>query len=83
MPDQKIFKATNPAMSENIQGVLWALLATGLFAIVAAMAKVAVNEYHVLQILFFRQVAVFLSSLPSIAKSFPQSLKTEHPAIMR
>jgi hypothetical protein len=41
-------------MSDNVKGVLWALLATALFAIVAAMAKVAVNEYHVLQILFFR-----------------------------
>ena len=45
------------------------------------MVKVAVNEYHVLQILFFRQMIVFLSSLPSIAKSFPQSLKTQHPGI--
>ncbi len=68
-----------PVLANNIQGVLWALLATGLFAIVAAMAKVAVTEYHVLQILFFRQIVVFLSSLPSIANSFPQSLKTKHP----
>lgn len=72
-------ETANSIVTENIQGILWALLATGLFAIVAAMAKVAVNEYHVLQILFFRQIVVFLSSLPSIAKSFPQSLKTKHP----
>jgi drug/metabolite transporter (DMT)-like permease len=64
---------------DNIEGIFWALLATALFAIVAAMAKVAVNEYHVLQILFFRQIIVFLSCLPSIAKSFPGSLKTQHP----
>ncbi len=68
-------------VSDNIKGILWALLATGMYAIVAAMAKVAVNEYHVLQILFFRQIIVFLSSLPSIAKDFPQSLKTKHPGI--
>ncbi|MGI9500916.1 MAG: DMT family transporter [Geminicoccaceae bacterium] len=68
-------------VSDNIKGILWALLATALFAVVAAMAKVAVAEYHVLQILFFRQALVFLSSLPSIAKSFPQSLKTRHPGI--
>ena len=68
-------------MSDNIKGILWALLSTALFATVAAMAKIAVNEYHVLQILFFRQVIVFLSSLPSIAKSFPQSLKTQHIGI--
>lgn len=68
-------------VADNVKGILWALLATALFAIVAAMAKVAVNEYHVLQILFFRQVIVFLSSLPEITKSFPQSLKTQYPKI--
>lgn len=69
-------KSANP---DNIQGILWALLATGLFATVAAMAKFAVTEYHVLQILFFRQIVVFFSSLPSISADFPQSLKTKHP----
>lgn len=68
-------------MSDNVKGVIWALLATALFAIIAAMAKVAVNEYHVLQILFFRQIVVLLSSLPSIARSFPQILKIRYPGI--
>lgn len=82
-PCQNIARASEKSvqMPDNIKGILWALIATGLFATVAAMAKVAVDEYHVLQILFFRQIVVFLSSLPSIAKSFPQSLKTEHPKI--
>lgn len=66
-------------MSDNMQGILWALLAAGLFATVAAMAKLAVTEFHVLQILFFRQIVVFLSSLPAITKAFPQSLRTRHP----
>lgn len=66
-------------MSNNVRGILWALAATALFAIVAAMAKVAVADYHVLQILFIRQVIVFLSALPSLAKTFPESLKTTHP----
>jgi drug/metabolite transporter (DMT)-like permease len=66
---------------ENVKSVYWALLATAMFSVAAAMAKVAVNEYHVLQILFFRQIIVFLSCLPSIAKSFPASLKTQHPKI--
>lgn len=68
-------------MSDNVKGIFWALLTAALFAIAATLAKVAVTEYHVLQILFFRQIVVFLSSLPSIAKSFPQSLKTQHPGI--
>jgi len=67
--------------THNFQGIAWALLATGLFAVVAAMAKVAVEHYHVLQILFFRQVVVFLSALPAISTAFPGSLKTDFPKI--
>ena len=67
--------------SSNLKGVLWALIATALFAAAAAMAKVSVESYHVLQILFFRQLVVFVSSLPSIAKSFPASLKTQRPLV--
>lgn len=70
-----------PNTTDNIKGILWALVAAGLYSIVTAMAKVALNEFDVLQILFFRQIVVFASSLPSIAKSFPQSLKTRHPGI--
>lgn len=68
-------------MTKNTQGIYWALLSTLLFAIVATMAKVAVEQYHVLQILFFRQLIVFLSTLPTIKKSFPKSLKTKYPKI--
>lgn len=67
--------------SSNARGIMWALLATALFSTAAAMAKIAVNEYHVLQILFFRQLVVFASTLPSVAKSFPGSLKTSYPVI--
>jgi drug/metabolite transporter (DMT)-like permease len=45
------------------------------------MAKFAVTEYHVLQILFFRQIVVFVSSLPTMAKEFPEALKTKHPGL--
>ena len=68
-------------MTDNTHGIAWALVATFLFAVVAALAKVAVQNYHVLQILFFRQIVVFLSSLPSITRSFPQSLQTQFPKL--
>ncbi|WP_238321691.1 EamA family transporter [Halocynthiibacter namhaensis] len=67
----------------NNQAMAWALMATGMFAITAVMAKYGVIELgmHVLQILFVRQMIVFLSSLPLIARDFPHSLKTQHPVI--
>lgn len=73
--------AAASAAPDNIKGVLWALLAAGLFSAVAAMAKIAVSEYHVLQILFFRQVVVFFSSLPPVVAAFPESLKTPRPGL--
>ncbi|KZL17963.1 Riboflavin transporter [Pseudovibrio axinellae] len=68
-------------MSNNMQGILWALLATALFAITAAMAKVAAAHYHVLQILFFRQCFVLASALPILGHTFPQGFKTKHPLL--
>lgn len=68
-------------MSDNHRGILWMLLSTVLAALVAVLAKSAVTQYHILQILFFRQVFVFLSALPGLTRSFPDSLKTQHPLI--
>ena len=68
-------------MSQNIQAIRWALLATALFAGVSALAKLAVTDYHVLQILFFRQIIVLLSALPTVIKTFPHSLRTKHPGL--
>ncbi len=56
-----------------------ACAAAGLFATAAAMAKVAVTEYHVLQILFFRQLVVFASSVPAVSRNFPSALYSRHP----
>jgi len=61
---------------DNSKAIYYALLATGLFSVTAVMAKVAVADYHVLQILFFRQIVVFLSSLPTLIRSYPEGLKT-------
>jgi len=71
----------SPAIYNNAKGILWALAAAALFAAVAAMAKLAVRDYHVLEILFFRQIAVFFSALPAIVRTFPQSLGTQSPGL--
>jgi len=66
-------------MSRNLEGAMWALAAAALYAVSAALGKFAANDYHILQILFFRQIIVFLSVLPIIARNFPDNLKTQHP----
>ncbi len=69
------------SISKNTQGILWALLSTGLFALGSALAKIAVTEIHVLQILLFRQIFVFLSCLPTLARNYPQALFTKYPLL--
>ncbi|KZK99391.1 DMT family transporter [Pseudovibrio sp. Ad26] len=66
-------------MSNNIKGALWALLATALFVLTTALAKIAATDYHILQILFVRQCFVFASALPVLLHSFPHGFKTENP----
>ncbi|MEP1089285.1 MAG: DMT family transporter [Rhizobiaceae bacterium] len=63
---------------DNRRGILLGLLAAAMFAAAAAMAKISVETYHVLQILFFRQLVVLASALPTIFKTLPDSLKTDH-----
>lgn len=65
-------------MSPNLKGVLLALGASALFTISAAMTKLASADYNVLQILFVRQTIILIAVLPSLARNFPENLKTRH-----
>ncbi len=63
-------------MSSNLKGVLWALSATALFALAAALTKLASADYPVMQILFFRQMILLAGVAPAILSDFPRNLKT-------
>lgn len=68
-------------LAENARGMVLGLCSVALFAVVAAMAKAAAEVFAVLQILFFRQVVVLLSTLPAILRARPLDLRTERPAL--
>jgi len=68
-------------MNTSVKGMILALIAAGLFSFTAAMGKMAASEFHVLQILFFRQIIIFLSVLPCLRRNFPVVLKTKHPTL--
>lgn len=68
-------------METSSRAILFAIAAGLLFAIAAAMAKSALETFHVFQILFFRQLMVFVSALPAIHRSFPGSIKTSRPGL--
>jgi drug/metabolite transporter (DMT)-like permease len=68
-------------MNSNLQGILWSLGATALASIAAAMVKIAATDFHVLQILFFRQMVILVTVLPLALRSFPEGLKTTRPGL--
>lgn len=70
-----------PIRALSSSGVAWALLAALLYTLAAAAAKVLVGDVHVLEILFFRQIVVLLSTLPEMRRSFPQALYTSRPGL--
>ena len=68
-------------MTDNAKAIIWAVIASALYTVVITMAKSVIDVYHVLQILFFRQLVVFLTCIPGITKSFPEGLKTRRPGL--
>ncbi|MEM7377620.1 MAG: DMT family transporter [Pseudomonadota bacterium] len=66
-------------MTPNALGITLALIAAACFATTAALVKVALAEFHVLQILFVRQACVFITTLPALSRAFPSSLYTQNP----
>ncbi|MEM9602267.1 MAG: DMT family transporter [Pseudomonadota bacterium] len=66
-------------MTPNAFGIALAVIAAACFATTAALVKVAIAEFHVLQILFVRQACVFATTLPSLSRAFPASLHTRFP----
>lgn len=68
-------------MTRNLQGIFWSLGATAVGSVAAAMVKFATEDFHVLQILFFRQLVILITVLPIALRSFPDGLKTNRPGL--
>ncbi len=65
----------------NVRGGLYILTAALFFATMVALIKLAGTSLHVMEILFFRQVAMVLIASPMILRSFPMSLKSKRPGL--
>ncbi|MFT5000205.1 MAG: drug/metabolite transporter (DMT)-like permease [Paracoccaceae bacterium] len=68
-------------MNRNLQGIIWSLGATALASVAAALVKLTAVDFHVFQILFFRQMVILLTALPIALRSFPEGLKTKQPGL--
>ncbi len=65
----------------NVRGIVFALAAAAMFTIVSALVKFIAKDYHVTQILLFRQAVMLVFVLPVLVRNFPQSLKTKRPGL--
>ena len=65
--------------SSSLSSLIWALAAAGLFALTAALSKLAVADYHLLQVLFFRQLIVAFSTVPALMRGGLNVLRTRAP----
>lgn len=62
-------------LSQQLQGVLLALISTGLFVITGALVRILSERIDVIQILLFRQLIFILVLLPAIVIAIDSLLK--------
>ncbi len=65
----------------NVRGAIFGLMAAAMFTVVSALVKYAAKDYHIVQILFFRQLVMLVTMLPIIVQTFPDSLRTTRPGL--
>ncbi|MGI9522406.1 MAG: DMT family transporter [Hyphomicrobiaceae bacterium] len=65
----------------NVRGGVLVLLASFFLSFMAALIKFAGTSLHVMEILFFRQLAMVLIASPMIVGSFPHSLCSARPGL--
>ena len=69
------------ALSDNLKGVLFLLLASVLFSLMALLIKILGQHLHITQILLIRQLGMVLMVMPAIVKHFPGSLRSSRPGL--
>lgn len=75
----KTYSAKWSRVPGNVRGGVWLLLHGLAFVLLAALVKHMGTRLHVTEILFFRQVFMFLFVLPLIVRDFPRALMTARP----
>ena len=67
------------ALSGNVRGALWILMAAMFFSVVMSLIKTIGTRLPVLEILMVRQAVILVATLPVIIRHFPQALVTRKP----
>ncbi|MGI9425979.1 MAG: DMT family transporter [Hyphomicrobiaceae bacterium] len=68
-------------LPNNVRGGLLMLTAGLFLSIMVALIKLAGQSLHVMEILFFRQLAMLIIASPMIFSTFPRSLHSARPGL--
>lgn len=69
------------ALSPNLRGVLWMLMASTGFTVMSALVKLLSESLDVIQVVFFRCVVGLLLLLPFVLAAGPGVLRTAQPKL--
>jgi drug/metabolite transporter (DMT)-like permease len=68
-------------LSDNLKGIVFLMLASFVFSIMALLIKLLGQHLHITQILLVRQIGMVIMISPAILRHFPGSLRAERPGL--
>lgn len=68
-------------LSDNLKGIVFLMLASFVFSIMALLIKLLGQHLHITQILLVRQIGMTILVAPAILRNFPGSLRSERPGL--
>ncbi|MCG6889578.1 MAG: DMT family transporter [Gammaproteobacteria bacterium] len=68
-------------LSDNLKGVVFLMLASMVFSVMALLIKLLGQHLHITQILLVRQICMTVMVAPAILRNFPGSLRSARPGL--
>ena len=68
-------------LSDNLKGIVFLMLASIIFSVMALMIKLLGQHLHITQILLVRQMGMVIMISPAILRNFPGSLRSNRPGL--
>lgn len=68
-------------LSDNLKGIVFLMLASFVFAVMALLIKLLGQHLHITQILLVRQIGMTIMVAPAILRKFPGALRSERPGL--
>jgi drug/metabolite transporter (DMT)-like permease len=68
-------------LPDNLKGIVFLMLASFVFSVMALLIKLLGQRLHITQILLVRQIGMTIMVAPAILRNFPGSLRSERPGL--